>query len=142
MSASPVRRILLIEGHPDAKGPHLNRTLADAYAQGATAGGHELRRVVVGGIDFPLLMRAADWLHGELLKRQYDLHLLLDPQDVPWVDDGQRCQPALAQRLTFYQHCEHWLRQHQQPLQCIQGNWAQRREQALVTVADWLNSTQ
>src|SRR3990167_6685093 len=49
---------------------------------------------------------------------------------------------AIAQGLTFYQQCEHWLRLHQQPLQCIQGDWAQRREQTLKTVAHWLNSMQ
>lgn len=82
------------------------------------------------------------WLEQALLKRDYHLHLLLSPMDVPWVDDGQRCQPELAQRQAFYQQCEDWLRRHQQPMQCIQGNWAQRREQALATVERWLNSTQ
>lgn len=82
------------------------------------------------------------WLEQALLERDYHLHLLLSPVDVPWVDDGQRCQPELAQRLAFYQQCEHWLQRHQQPLQCIRGNWAQRREQALAAVERWLNSSQ
>jgi putative NADPH-quinone reductase len=60
------RRILLIEGHPDAASHHLNRVLADAYAEGAKAGGHELRRVAVGALDFPLLKRADEWNHGSL----------------------------------------------------------------------------
>lgn len=63
---TPPRRILLIEGHPDATSHHLNRVLADAYAEGAKAGGHELRRVVVGALDFPLLKRADEWSHGSL----------------------------------------------------------------------------
>ncbi|MCY1551914.1 nicotinamide-nucleotide adenylyltransferase [compost metagenome] len=79
-----------------------------------------------------------EWLEDQLLGRDYHLHLLLDPVGVPWVDDGQRCQPQLEQRLAFYRDCEHWLRQHQQPLQCIQGNWEQRREQALHHVGKWL----
>lgn len=82
------------------------------------------------------------WIEDALLERDYHLHLLLDPVDAPWVDDGQRCQPELAQRLAFYQQCERWLQRHQQPLQCIQGNWTQRREQTLMTVEHWLNSTQ
>lgn len=82
------------------------------------------------------------WIEQALLERDYHLHLLLDPADVPWVDDGQRCQPELAQRLAFYQQCEHWLRLHQQPLQCIQGNWAQRQTRALHAVERWLSSTQ
>jgi putative NADPH-quinone reductase len=60
------RRILLIEGHPDATSRHLNRELADAYADGAQAAGHEVRRVVVGALDFPLLKRAEEWNHGSL----------------------------------------------------------------------------
>lgn len=41
------------------------------------------------------------WLEPELLARRYDLHLLLSPEQVGWVDDGQRCQPQLEQRLGF-----------------------------------------
>lgn len=63
---APPRRILLIEGHPDATRHHLNRVLADAYAEGAKAGGHELRRVAVGALDFPLLKSADEWNHGNL----------------------------------------------------------------------------
>ncbi|MFP6847139.1 MAG: AAA family ATPase [Pseudomonas sp.] len=81
------------------------------------------------------------WIEQALLARDYHLHLLLDPASVPWVDDGQRCQPELAQRVAFYQQCELWLRQHHQPLQCIQGNWSERRMQALATVEQWLGST-
>lgn len=82
------------------------------------------------------------WIEQALLERDYHLNLLLSPADVPWVDDGQRCQPELAQRLAFYKQCEHWLRLHQQPLHCIHGNWAQRREQTLTTVARWFHSVQ
>ncbi|OSZ76172.1 NAD(P)H-dependent oxidoreductase [Hydrogenophaga sp. IBVHS1] len=81
MSSNPVRRILLIEGHPDAQGPHLNRTLADAYAEGTKEGGHALRRVVVGAIEFPLLMRAADWLHGEVPPT-----LKASQEDISWAE--------------------------------------------------------
>lgn len=54
------RRILLIEGHPEAGARHLNHALADAYADGAEAGGHTVRRVVVAELDFPLLRSAQD----------------------------------------------------------------------------------
>jgi putative NADPH-quinone reductase len=64
MTAS--RRILLIEGHPDAGVRHLNHALADAYAEGASAGGHEVRRVVVASLDFPLVRTADEWQHGSL----------------------------------------------------------------------------
>lgn len=57
-------RILLIQGHPDPAGGRLCHALADAYAQGATSAGHELRRIEVAGLDFPLLRTQADWQHG------------------------------------------------------------------------------
>ncbi|MGE8360205.1 AAA family ATPase [Pseudomonas sp.] len=80
------------------------------------------------------------WLEGELLARHYDLHLLLDPVDVPWIDDGQRCQPELEQRVAFHRACEDWLQRHALPVQHIQGDWQQRREQALECVGRWLHS--
>jgi putative NADPH-quinone reductase len=60
------RRILLIQGHPDATVPHLCRALEDAYASAATAAGHDVRRVDVARLDFPLLRSAEHWEHGEL----------------------------------------------------------------------------
>jgi putative NADPH-quinone reductase len=60
------RRILLIDGHPDAGARHLNHILADAYADGAEEQGHSVRRVVVAGLDFPLLRSPQDWQHGNL----------------------------------------------------------------------------
>ena len=57
------RRILLIEGHPDVVSHHLNRTLVDAYAEGAQAAGHSVRRLRVGSLDFPVLRTAQAWHH-------------------------------------------------------------------------------
>ncbi len=50
-----MRRIALIQGHPDPAGGHLDHALADAYADGAAAAGHELRRIETASLDFPLL---------------------------------------------------------------------------------------
>jgi putative NADPH-quinone reductase len=60
------RRIVLIQGHPDALMPHLGHALEDAYAQGAEAGGHEVRRVAVAQLDFPLLRSEEAWKDGAL----------------------------------------------------------------------------
>ncbi len=60
------RRIVLIQGHPDALIPHLGHALEDAYAQGAEAGGHEVRRVAVAQLDFPLLRSEEAWKDGAL----------------------------------------------------------------------------
>lgn len=59
-------RILLIEGHPDASVERLNHALAEAYADGARAGGHEVRRIALGALDFPVLKTAEAWHHGTL----------------------------------------------------------------------------
>jgi putative NADPH-quinone reductase len=55
------KRILLIQGHPDPKGGHLCHALAQAYAEGAAAAGHELRRVEVALLDFPILRSQLEW---------------------------------------------------------------------------------
>ncbi|MDO9290534.1 MAG: NAD(P)H-dependent oxidoreductase [Hydrogenophaga sp.] len=60
------RRILLVNGHPDAGERHLIHTLIEAYAEGAQAAGHTLRRVDVAALDFPLLRSQRDWEHGAL----------------------------------------------------------------------------
>lgn len=60
------QRILLIQGHPDAVTRHLGHALEDAYAQGAQSAGHEVRRVSVAQIDFPLLRTQQDWEGGTL----------------------------------------------------------------------------
>lgn len=74
------------------------------------------------------------WLESELLARHYDLHLLLSPEQIDWTDDGQRCQPDLRERLAFYHSTREWLERHRQPLQIIQGDWAQRQAQAFESV--------
>lgn len=82
-----------------------------------------------------LLFGAAPvWLEPALLKRRYDLHLLLDPRGVDWQDDGQRCQPGLGERLAFFESCRDWLQAHGQPVLEIAGDWAERQAAALAAV--------
>lgn len=59
-------RIVLIQGHPDALAPHLCHALAQAYADGATAAGHEVRQIDVATIDFALLRSQHEWELGLL----------------------------------------------------------------------------
>jgi len=72
------------------------------------------------------------WLEDELLQRQYHQHLLLSPEGIDWHDDGQRCQPSLAERLKFYQDCRDWLISRNQPFVEVGGSWAEREQQAMV----------
>lgn len=60
------RRIAIIQGHPDGTARHLLHAMADAYAEGAAAAGHEVRRVEVARLDFPLLRTQAEFETGEL----------------------------------------------------------------------------
>ncbi|MDP1618713.1 NAD(P)H-dependent oxidoreductase [Phenylobacterium sp.] len=56
------RRILLVNGHPDPRPDRLCSALASAYAEGATAAGHIVRRVEVGALDLPSIGSQADFM--------------------------------------------------------------------------------
>ncbi|TAM75639.1 flavodoxin family protein [bacterium] len=58
------RRITIIEGHPDPSDARLNHALADRYAQAAAAAGHEVRRIAVSHMDFPLIRTYDDFYHA------------------------------------------------------------------------------
>lgn len=60
------KRIVLIQGHPDRRAPHFCHALEDAYARGAAEAGHEVRRVQVAGLEFPLLRSQHEWEHETL----------------------------------------------------------------------------
>ncbi|MHC8305674.1 AAA family ATPase [Pseudomonas sp. PB3P13] len=79
------------------------------------------------------------WIGQALLSRHYDLHLLLSPEQIEWTDDGQRCQPELSARQAFFEQTLAWLERHQQPLQILRGDWAERRRQALAAVSALLS---
>lgn len=54
-------KILVINGHPDAAPERLSSALATAYQQGAEASGHNVRRIDVGNVHFPILRNAAEF---------------------------------------------------------------------------------
>jgi putative NADPH-quinone reductase len=58
------KRIVIIQGHPTAGGGRFCHALADAYAEGAAAAGHESRTITVTDLDFPMLRTQDDWLTG------------------------------------------------------------------------------
>lgn len=60
-------RILILQGHPDAgSGAHLCEALAQAYARGARAAGHEVRQIDIATLDLPLLRSQQAWEHEPL----------------------------------------------------------------------------
>ena len=60
------RRILLIQGHPDASEPHLCHALASSYIAGAEDSGHAIRQINVAELDFPLLRSQKDFETGSV----------------------------------------------------------------------------
>lgn len=69
------KHILIIDGHPDAA-PHLIHGLADAYARGAEAAGHQLRRIDLSAMDVPVLHSPATWRQpasGKIAEAQRDI---------------------------------------------------------------------
>lgn len=61
MSSKHVARVLIIQGHPDARPAHFGCALADAYAAGAQAAGHEVKRIAVSELNLPLLRTQEEW---------------------------------------------------------------------------------
>jgi putative NADPH-quinone reductase len=75
------RRIAIIQGHPDPVGHHLLHAMANAYAGAATEAGHEVRRIEVGKLEFPLLRTPLDFETGAVPP------ILAQPrEDMRWAD--------------------------------------------------------
>jgi putative NADPH-quinone reductase len=60
------RRVAIVQGHPDPASNRLCHALADAYAEGAAAAGHEVTRIEVARLDFPILRTQQDFERGSL----------------------------------------------------------------------------
>lgn len=58
------KRIVMIQGHPDRQTRHFCHALADEYAKGCDDGGHEVRRIEVAQLEFPLLRTKEDFEQG------------------------------------------------------------------------------
>lgn len=56
-------RILIIDGHPDRNEAHFIHAAAQAYADGAAAGGHQVRLIRIADLEFPLVRSLAQWNH-------------------------------------------------------------------------------
>jgi putative NADPH-quinone reductase len=60
------KRILLIQGHPDSGRQHFCHALEESYVRGATAAGHEVKRINVAKLEFPILRSQHEWENGTL----------------------------------------------------------------------------
>ena len=55
------RRIAIVQGHPDPAGGHYVHALADAYERAAREAAHEVKRIDVARLEFPLLHNVDEW---------------------------------------------------------------------------------
>ena len=73
-----MKRILLIDGHPDPDPGRFIHALAQAYADGATVAGHEVRRLDLATMDIPFLRTRSDWTDAapppDIGDAQADIH--------------------------------------------------------------------
>lgn len=76
-----MKRIAIIQGHPDPVGDHLLNAMADAYAKAATSAGHDVRRIEVAKLDFPLLRTQSEFESGDL-----PASLVLSRDDMRWAE--------------------------------------------------------
>ena len=60
-----MRCILVLNGHPHNDADHYVHALASAYVASARER-HEVRRIDLAKLDFPVLRNPADWITGEL----------------------------------------------------------------------------
>lgn len=58
----PVRKILIIDGHPDPDPARFVHALVSAYAKGAQD--HRVRQLKLSELDFPVLRSVTDWTEG------------------------------------------------------------------------------
>ncbi|MDX3910940.1 MAG: NAD(P)H-dependent oxidoreductase [Sphingobium sp.] len=57
-------RITILDGHPDPGAERFVHALAQVYEQSASAAGHEVQRITVAELDFPVLRSQAQWQDG------------------------------------------------------------------------------
>jgi len=75
------KHIAIIQGHPDSTARHFCHALADEYTKGAEDGGHDVMRIDVATLDFPLLRTKQDFEKDrppEAIERVQDI--------VAWAD--------------------------------------------------------
>jgi putative NADPH-quinone reductase len=78
------KRIAIIDGHPDFRDQRFVHALARAYRDGAEKAGHEVRGILVGALDFPLLRTSEDF-------------------------GSRKAPPAIRQCQQVLEWADHWL---------------------------------
>ena len=75
-----MKKIFILLGHPDSEDTFC-KSLADAYEKGARAGGHEVRRVNIGDMQFdPILHR------GYKVIQAFEPDIVTFQENIKWCD--------------------------------------------------------
>ncbi|WP_422345587.1 NAD(P)H-dependent oxidoreductase [Parasphingorhabdus sp.] len=61
-----MKRIAIIDAHPDPDPARFGHALVSAYAQGAKEAGHEVREICLAGKDIPLLQSRKQWMEEDV----------------------------------------------------------------------------
>lgn len=76
-----MRRIAVIDGHPDASEMHLDHALAGHYAQAAREAGADVRRIDIAALEIPVLHKPDDFYRGEAPESLKEAQ-----RDIRWAD--------------------------------------------------------
>jgi putative NADPH-quinone reductase len=60
-----MKKILIIQGHPDNSEEHYCHVLADKYASAASSAGHQVKQVIVADLALPILTSKKDFDNNE-----------------------------------------------------------------------------
>lgn len=63
--ADTLRKIAILDAHPDPDPARYVHALADAYCKAARNAGHEIRQIMLGDINMPILHSRENWLHED-----------------------------------------------------------------------------
>ena len=103
-----MKRIFLLNGHPDAAPERFCAAVLDSYADGARRSGHEVRRLDLGAMEFPLIRTAEQSNNGEVApdaKRVQDALVWADHVVLVfplWLDDLPAYLRALCEQVFRY----------------------------------------
>ncbi len=61
-----MKRIAVINGHPDPSPARYGHNVASAYADGAREAGHEVREIRLAGMNIPILQSRKQWIEDDV----------------------------------------------------------------------------
>lgn len=76
-----MKKILIIQGHPDGQQKHFCHVVGQKYTSAAESAGHSVGHIFVANLDFPLIKSEQEFVRGELCT---DIHNA--QEEIRWAD--------------------------------------------------------